>query len=611
MSASEEMEGQKSARIRFELASLGMKPGDAKQLVKNGLFDAYSPVESMRIIGGLSSLMGDYYAALLIQTSPIIALAYAHRAAPCHAILTARGFRASDASRLICLHAHILEASDEEIVARLDALRALLPNDSTFRFFLNKQTAAITLPSEHLRSRKPVWRDDPEDFYTGVSAGYDPRTAPPVQTNGVLHPTAAPTIARPIRDTLSDRLERLGVQGADLIWMTSRFERAFAARAESVLQAFEGSGWSGSDILALTKNHNHRGWRKDPELLLEAERALVIAGFEATTARDLVITIDRFTRPHTERIPLAADAFRELGHANDLEMIARKNPKAFFETPEKIRIWHAAMKITGCDPLAFLGSLTRYMPSVKPKKAVAPKPLPATETKPEVGDPILFDEPVIVETATAVVPCEPVPPPVVAPPLPTVAPEIPVMRNPRPVRAAQEDAEEDSHITNWRLALRELLGHTQDEDDEPSFDWKAFEKTNGWIWDPAGPGPAALNVLARWLNITNIGHQHNDSTLLLKRIVTDKTLRWLLKLPPEVLHHRLAAMSAILCQDFRKKPELLLLAWEKFPPRELRYRVNEINDRGKKAHLKPYIQMLLEPTREKFLGRLNAFLRTY
>jgi hypothetical protein len=121
--------------------------------------------------------------------------------------------------------------------------------------------------------------------------------------------------------------------------------------------------------------------------------------------------------------------------------------------------------------------------------------------------------------------------------------------------------------------------------------------------------------LARWLPIhVQAAPYHlaakgtpSDRLRFWVKVLTNKKIRKILLVSPQTLEIRLYVLRRI-GRNFLKEPQWLLLPWETLSERELRYRVNEIEARGKNAHLKPYIKMLLNPDREQFVKRLDDFV---
>ncbi|GEM_PF-1345237 len=145
--------------------------------------------------------------------------------------------------------------------------------------------------------------------------------------------------------------------------------------------------------------------------------------------------------------------------------------------------------------------------------------------------------------------------------------------------------------------------------------WKKFLEQNGWLKDKASNQYQVCLILARWLPINVLvapyhlemkGAQSNKLCFWIK-VLKSKKIQKLLLIPPETIEIRLFALRKI-GRNFLKEPKWLLLPWETLSECELRYRINEIEARGKKAHLKPYIKMLLEPDRTRFLECVDSFI---
>lgn len=161
--------------------------------------------------------------------------------------------------------------------------------------------------------------------------------------------------------------------------------------------------------------------------------------------------------------------------------------------------------------------------------------------------------------------------------------------------------------------IQALIDSSAREDDEKA--WENYLEQNGWLKDKTSNQYRVCLTLARWMPIhVQAAPYHleakgapSDKLRFWVKILTSKKLKNLLSVAPETVEIRLFVLRRI-GRNFLKEPKWLLLPWETLSESELRYRVNEIEARGKNAHLKPYIKMLLNPDREQFVKRLDDFV---
>lgn len=202
---------------------------------------------------------------------------------------------------------------------------------------------------------------------------------------------------------------------------------------------------------------------------------------------------------------------------------------------------------------------------------------------------------------------------------------MPVSRPPTPIRPKKErpslrvphDDDDYSFILNWREVVRSILQHTQKESLKDEA-WKKMEPELSWVWASGSNGSKALTSICRWLNLrrsierpagtgpsSTFGEEQLQRMRFLGEILRSERFRDILRLDQKTLEYRMAVLRRFIDLDFTRDPSSLLKPWESLPPEELRYRVNEIVGRGKPPGVPPYIDILLDPTREMFLKNLD------
>lgn len=161
-------------------------------------------------------------------------------------------------------------------------------------------------------------------------------------------------------------------------------------------------------------------------------------------------------------------------------------------------------------------------------------------------------------------------------------------------------------MRGWKTEIKKILRITDDK--WFTEHWPEFEEKSAWMWDRSGPAPAILDHFALWLNVREFHAMDSPALQFIAKLLKSPELHSVLQLSPPALQHRLAAIRRYVGRDFTDETELLLLKWERVTPDELRYRVHTIESHGKEANRAPYLIMLVEPSREEFLARLERTL---
>lgn len=183
----------------------------------------------------------------------------------------------------------------------------------------------------------------------------------------------------------------------------------------------------------------------------------------------------------------------------------------------------------------------------------------------------------------------------------------------------RDDDDEFYYILNWPDVVRSILWQTRDGDWNEQAFWELVPDIL-WIWGHGSNGSKALTSLCRWLNLrraierpvgadpASLSEEQLTRLKFVGQILRLERLRDILRLEQRTLEFRMAVLRRFIDLDFVQDPTSLLKPWESLPPEELRYRVNEIVDRDRSPAEQPYTDMLLQPTREKFIESLELAL---
>ncbi len=168
-----------------------------------------------------------------------------------------------------------------------------------------------------------------------------------------------------------------------------------------------------------------------------------------------------------------------------------------------------------------------------------------------------------------------------------------------------------------RLHLDKIEAFVRSELEDDDVDvWKKYLEVNPWLKQPKSVEYQACAVLLRWIMLQSIGSasSYKDDTdaglrfRFWRKVLLSPKYRGILQIFPEVLERRLYVLRRIdRCP--MKGPSWIMKPWETLEDAELRFRLNEIDAHGKNPKFKPYINMLLEPTRESFKKRLQRYLK--
>jgi|GEM_PF-6017585 len=604
-------------RIRAELMTwLRLSHVDAENIVQRGLFDATSAEDIASSLKQLTSVLGEYLAELVSKTRPASLLLPLDRLPELRETLITAGFKSSDACNVIAMCMDLLNIPKPNLEDSLSALRKILPKDEARRYFIRKKPAVLLIPGATLRSKNAaMWCDDAEGFWTylsGDSATYAPprRPAPPRIAQPLAPvPVVKPIVSRPVRpsDPVIVELAAHGIRPDLAKRIALRFRHSFQDRSLTILRDFFTFGWSGDELTSLALQERSRVWRKNPHQMFDAERALLRSGFDVAGARRVMTRHERFCEPPFEPILTAAAVFKRLGMGDHLVTIAMTAPKSFLMDPELIRDWHKDVLGTRIEPIRLIESLPRHVPHPGFDRNGAlktPAPPAEPETPTALGTPLALTLRSPYDMSKIRI--ESVEPIVIPPPM--------LLKKPREVA---QDAE---HELQWSELVEQLFlsdprdkhGHlipnrvaalTEDA-------WEALKSSVAWMWDLSGTAPAVADLLLTWMGQSSLPGEHSSAFRFMRRVVTEPELQPILRLAPRVIHHRMCVLRKTIGCDFGQAPELLLLAWESFEVNEIKQRVFMLDELGLCAAEKPYVNMLLEPSRVALVARLRRYLES-
>lgn len=615
-------------RIAFELAHrLGFDRTGAHILARHEVFDAVTVSAALERIQMLAETLGPHLGRTLIGQKPQALGIPTDRLAQRLEDLRKDGYSQVQATRILSLCLEVAGRQSEDFYRTHNVLCSLFPIRELRHAMVNAHPEVYLIPSDLLeRAQRLEPCDDPEPIWQelcrlAMSGESPPESAATKRWQRMRVPQDA--------IPLVERLLSLHLPCHSARAVAVRLLNAFEDSAERMLERFLERGWSARDVATLARNERNVGWRSDPAVLFDSEDLLVELGFPRDDAREIVIECDLLAVAEPERIRQAVSTFKELGYdLHDIIRFASMKPRSLTIDPATIREWHETMRSQGKHPGLCLGMLLRD-PATWRKRTHKGKTDVTTDPTP---DP------------------EPAPPTArkpTKPPAPLPARVVTIKPPPSPKQledeyddddepaAGRSDDDEDvdtHHVRDWQSTIEQILGIVVADWTERK--WRTYRRRHSWMWARSGPAPAALHHLAHWVGLPG---RVRDAKIVVEsrwpreedeadgeaddkrprqlspveffgRILTDAQFHPVLKLPVTALQHRLGAIRRIADADFLVEPELLLFRWERFSPVELRTRVYEIERRGKRANRPPFLIMLVEPTREDFLARLELYL---
>lgn len=253
-----------------------------------------------------------------------------------------------------------------------------------------------------------------------------------------------------------------------------------------------------------------------------------------------------------------------------------------------------------------------------------PEPVPEPIKKPPSPAPPVPRTEVTADPKPAPRPLKPIPSTL----LPTREPEI-----------QREYVQDKRNDVNWRKLAEQILMAVELRWDDRK--WQKWLKANLWI-DEFCQKTKNLDQILHWVQFTGSSVPRDCRSKLFARVLLNRdNLGSILEIPVMALYLRFYAIRRALGREPMRKQHLLCLPFEQvqaktegptrnlsIPPpamadedemeaerkimqakfEEIRFRANSIRDKGKNPLDKPYINMILEPTQERFLARLTRYL---
>lgn len=379
------------------------------------------------------------------------------------------------------------------------------------------------------------------------------------------------------------QLTNLGVSRGIAQKLVGKLVKTHGNACVEIVERFVEQKWTAIDLKCLSQDSSRRGWYIAPIALLDIEKIMIDHGLPAKEVRDILIDRPSITIADPRKVQLAITTFLEVGFdASTIMRFIISKPRILTLPPEKIRAWSIGIVEQGLHAESSLRLLFREskkwqrLPRLSPHltPTIAPPVLkPAIAASPSRAEPIRQTN------------CE----------------ETDETGNRIVYRS--ESSTPAQHQRGWKKEIQKLLRVT----DEKWFTehWREFEEESAWMWDRSGPTPAILDHFALWLNIKEFHVADTPALQFIAKLLKNQELHPVLRLSASALQHRLAAIRRYTARDFVEETELLLLRWERVAPEELRYRLHTIEANGKDPTCAPYLIMLVEPSREEFLARLE------
>ncbi len=449
--------------------------------------------------------------------------------------------------------------------------------------------------------------------------------------------------------------------------LTRKLLRYFPEDPIEVIDSFTRHGWTPSDLFhwlihAPTFKQVNNSWAVNYEHIFLAEKIMIQAGLSRDCAHFLALTQHWvFTIPPVT-LEFSVKTLVNLGYGEDvIKSIAIKMPQLFFLLPEHIvyecetatrgrygLLWNPNLRSRGMqsqppDDRDLLQSVIATRKNHKKNKDPGPETseISSHETA-EPRDLESTSEPLeqSVSGSAAAVINKPASKKAWRP-LKLFNPLKQKTDPPEADEADRQEAVEDekpdsgeTFISLESMDAVESEEHCSVDDDgsrlhvdkikalinaakDDPYAWDDFTKSNPWLKQPSSPEYQACIVLLRWAPLYSVGsagsfREDSDAGLnfrFWKKVLLGKRCREILQISPDVLERRLYVLRRIgRCP--LKGPSWIMKPWESLEDAELRFRMNEIDAHGKNPKFKPYINMMLAPSREDFKRRLAYFLKS-
>ncbi len=445
---------------------------------------------------------------------------------------------------------------------------------------------------------------------------------------------------------VQEHLAKIGAEEWLKRRLASKILRDFPADPIGTINTFTAKGWQPSDIFhwltnSLTFRKRNPHWADSYFHIFFVEELLQKAGLSYKTAHSLVITQAWIFSIPPVTLELSVSTLVNLGYEEDvIKSIANRMPHIFHLLSEHIveECERANNERSGL----LWNTKQQSSPSQGPPPIIEPESTSDTSHNEMAGAVIPADQEKAMESDGN--PAEPeVPKPVksVIPPkpnkksLPPLKLFNPVLNpvSPKPVQVPPDPDDEvdpieeklfyrpatldDDHnhnpaILDLKKIRSMVLASNSDADDDV---WDKYYAENDWLAHVDSCEYQTCLLINHWVplnaEVTPIQLAYQTEfgarARFWQAVLLDEKITPVLKVKRDVLELRMYVLRRLV-REFLTEPEWLLREWELLDDVELRYRVNEIEARGKKPRLKPYITMLLEPNRGRFMKRLTKYI---
>ncbi|MDF1497688.1 MAG: hypothetical protein P1P90_06605 [Patescibacteria group bacterium] len=441
---------------------------------------------------------------------------------------------------------------------------------------------------------------------------------------------------------IQERLSELGAED----WYKERLARTiflhFPDDPIGVINTFHENGWHPSDIYHWLKQskvlrENNPFWADSYQHVFFLEKMFVNAGLSKTTAHSFALTQPWMFSAPPFTLEFSIKTLIHLGYDEEIiRALANKMRHVFLLLPDHLvdeckratknnRGLLSNARLTAYSPVKREVYYQKNVGVNKPKPVarkadvdVEPLRTPAWPFKQKVIAPPVEiakrtdgdtgDLPKLKLFNPSANPISPKPPPIPSDDEEDgYGKEKIVYRDPTP-----ED-DNTGYATLDLKRFKSLLEAAYPDADEDL--WDKFYAKHDWMSRVDSCEYQACLLLNNWVPLTSevtptLMEYKTDFGVRIRfwrAVLLDEKLSQILRVQGEVLELRMYVLRKI-DREFLIEPEWLLREWEILNDVELRYRMNEIEARGKKPNLKPFINMILEPERAIFLERLEKFL---
>ncbi len=598
-------------RIASELMTLlGFEADEAERFVASGPFEDVTLMNALKRIRGLADAIGRGPAAKLLRENPAYAECHLERLGERMENLRRDGYTDAEAQRILSDLIDLSRISNKRFYETHNALCDLLTIRRHRHALVLHEPRVYLLPTASFKKLTGMTFHDAPSFWNEICERITDWevlvSKGPPRKNAYLSDDA-----HPVFEFLVQRKVPIGTAKT----LAIRMDNAFGNRAWDVLTDFLQRGWHPGQIRSLLDASFH-GWREAPSVLFTAEDALADMGADADTVRDLLIERPELTTVPPERLRDTVRAFQQRGI--DIRLIfkgLRNHWRIATVSAQQRDAWFTRLAGARLSPLGNLRSL--YTGTDPPRLHIKrKKKMKVTKT---IRPPRLVEE--VTERPT-------LPSPGASPPRepPLQCPEPPRERPQRQTEEADGETSAPFHKPTHALSEEDLdaLDRIVPKTWEPLIHdilctegasswsealWSSRRDQLSWIWQPASDAAKVIETFARWASFTPRKGEADNARPMLAAIIKDPKLHPIFKLKPQELQIRMGVLRKIVQKDFLTDPVTLLLPFDRLEPKEIQYRVNEVESRGKSATKRPYLNMLVLEDRETFQQQLAFYLK--